>query len=230
VLRFFREYGASCPDGLGLMAAMLTLPDGNTVVGIAGCYSGDLDAGEAALRPLRSFGSPVADLFRPMPYTEVQKMLDWWAAPQQQHYWKSSFMREMDDAALDAMVHFVNRKPSPACAVVLEFMHGAVQRVAADATAFAHRGARHSFLMLGQWASQAQTENGLCWAREFWEAMRPCLGAGVYVNYLSEAEGEERIRGAYGVNYGRLVKLKKKYDPTNFFHINQNIGASKVAA
>ncbi len=84
--------------------------------------------------------------------------------------------------------------------------------------------------MLGQWASQAQTENGLCWAREFWEAMRPCLGAGVYVNYLSEAEGEERIRGAYGVNYGRLVKLKKKYDPTNFFHINQNIGASKVAA
>jgi len=96
VLRFFREYGASCPDELGLMAAMLTLPDGNTVVGIAGCYSGDLDAGEAALRPLRSFGSPVADLFRPMPYTEVQKMLDWWAAPQQQHYWKSSFMREMD--------------------------------------------------------------------------------------------------------------------------------------
>ena len=96
VLRFFREYGASCPDELGLMAAMLTLPDGNTVVGIAGCYSGDLDAGEAALRPLRSFGSPVADLFRPMPYTEVQKMLDWWAAPQQQHYWNSSFMREMD--------------------------------------------------------------------------------------------------------------------------------------
>ncbi len=135
MLRFFREYGASCPDELGLMVAMLTLPDGNTVVGIAGCYSGDLDAGEAALRPLRSFGSPVADLFRPMPYTEVQKMLDWWAAPQQQHYWKSSFMREMDDAALDAMVHFVNRKPSPACAVVLEFMHGAVQRVAADATA-----------------------------------------------------------------------------------------------
>ena len=82
------------------------------------------------------------------------------------------------DAALDAMVHFVNRKPSPACAVVLEFMHGAVQRVAADATAFAHRGARHSFLMLGQWASQAQTENGLCWVREFWEAMRPYLGAG----------------------------------------------------
>ena len=182
-------------------------------MGIAGCYSGDLDAGEAALRPLRSFGSPVADLFRPMPYTEVQKMLDWWAAPQQQHYWKSSFMREMDDAALDAMLHFVNRKPSPACAVVLDSCT-----------------ARHSFLMLGQWASQAQTENGLCWVREFWEAMRSYLGAGVYVNYLSEGEAEERIRGAYGMNYERLVKLKKKYDPTNFFRINQNIGVSKVAA
>jgi FAD/FMN-containing dehydrogenase len=85
VLRFFREYAATCPDELGLMAAMLTLPDGNTVMGIAGCYAGDLEAGEKVLKPLRSFGSPLADHFQRMPYTAFQKALDWWAVPEQQH-------------------------------------------------------------------------------------------------------------------------------------------------
>jgi FAD/FMN-containing dehydrogenase len=230
VFRFFREYSATCADELGLLFAMMTLPDGNTVVGVGGCYCGDLDAGEKALRPLRSFGSPVADLFQTMPYTEVQKMIDWWAIPGQQHYWKSGFMREISDAAIDVMVDFATRKPSPGSAVALEFMHGAVERVPADATAFAHRDARYVFLLLGRWASPAHNETCLRWVCEFWDAMRPSLDAGVYVNYLSEGEGEERVRGAYGVNYERLVKLKNKYDPTNFFRINQNIRASKVAA
>lgn len=230
VLRFAREYAATCPDELGLMAALLTLPDGNTVVGVAGCYSGDVDAGEKALRPLRAFGTPAADQFRPMPYIEVQKMLDWWAPPGHYHYWKSSFMREMEDAALDVITDFSTHKPAPACGAGLDYMHGAVQRVPPDATAFAHRSARYNFLMLGQWDSPAQNEACLRWAREFWDAMRPFLDAGVYVNYMSEGEGEERVRGAYGANYDRLVKLKNKYDPTNLFRINQNIRGSKVAA
>jgi FAD/FMN-containing dehydrogenase len=230
VLRFFREYAASCPDELGLMAAMITLPDGNTIVGIAGCYSGDLDAGEKALKPLRSFGSPVADLFKVMPYTEFQKALDWWAVPEQQHYWKSGFMRAMPDVAIDVIVDFVIRKPSPGSGVAVELLHGAVKRVATDATAFAHREARYNFLMLGQWSSAAQNESGLRWVREFWDAMRSSVDAGVYVNYLSEGEGAERVRSAYGVNYDSLVALKTKFDPTNFFRINQNIRSSKAAA
>jgi FAD/FMN-containing dehydrogenase len=229
VLRFFREYSATCPDELGLMAAMLTLPDGNTIVGVAGCYSGDVDAGEKILKPLRSFGSPVADHFQRMPYTAFQKALDWWAVPEQ-HYWKSSFMRVLPDAALDLMVDFATRKPSSGSGVAVEFMHGAVQRIPSDATAFVHRDARYNFLMLGRWESPASNETCLRWIREFWDAMQPSLDAGVYVNYLSEGEGEERVRGAYGANYDRLVKLKNKYDPTNFFRINQNIRASKVAA
>ncbi len=230
VLRFFREYSAACPDELGLMVALITLPDGNTVVGVEGCYSGDLEAGEEALRPLRSFGSPVADLFQVMRYTDVQKMNDWWAIPGQQHYWKSSFMREINDAAIDVIADFAIRKPSLGSAVALEFMHGAVGRVAPDATAFAHRDARNNFLMLGRWESPAETETGMGWVREFWDAMKPFLSTGVYVNYLSENEGEERVRGAYGSNYDRLLQLKAKYDPANFFRVNQNIRSSKVAA
>lgn len=230
VLRFAREYAASCPDELGLMTAVLTLPDGNTVVGVAGCYSGDLETGEKVLRPLRSFGSPAADHFQPMPYTDFQKSLDWWAPPGRQHYWKSSFMREMDDKAIDVIVDFAMRKPTHSCGVGVEYMHGAMQRVAPDATAFAHRSARYNFMLLGQWDTPAQNETCMRWVREFWDAMRPFLDAGVYVNYMSEGEGEERVRGAYGANYDRLVQLKNKYDPTNLFRINQNIQGSKIAA
>ncbi len=230
VLRFFGEYAATCPDELGLMAAMLTLPDGNTVMGVAGCYTGDLEAGEKVLKPLRSFGSPVADHFQRMPYTAFQKALDWWAVPEQQHYWKSSFMRELPDPALDVMVDFGTRKPSSGSGFGVELMHGAMQRVPADATAFAHRDARYNFLLLGHWDSPARNESCLRWVREFWDAMRPSLDAGVYVNYMSEGEGEERVRSAYGANYDRLVKLKNKYDPTNLFRINQNIRGSRITA
>lgn len=230
VLRFFREYTATCPDELGLMAAMLTLPDGNTIVGIAGCYSGGLDAGEKVLEPLRSFGSPLADHFQRMPYTAFQKALDWWAAPGEQYYWKSSFMHALPDSALDVMVDFATRKPSSGSGVAIEFLHGAMQRVPADATAFAHRDARYNFLMLGRWDSPARNETCLRWVHGFWDAMRPSLDAGVYVNYMSEGEDEKRIRAAYGTNYDRLVKMKNKYDPTNFFRINQNIRGFRVAA
>jgi len=229
VLRFFREYAATCPDELGLMSAMLTLPDGNTVVGVAACYSGDLETGERVLRPLRSLGSPVADLFQTMRYTDVQKMIDWWAVPEH-HYWKSSFLREMDDTTLDIIADFALRKPSPGSGVGLEVIHGAVRRVPPDATAFAHRDSRYNFLMLGRWESRALAETGMSWVREFWSAMQPFLSTGVYVNYLSDNEGEDRVQGAYGSNYDRLLQLKAKYDPTNFFRINQNIRAIKVAA
>jgi FAD/FMN-containing dehydrogenase len=99
-----------------------------------------------------------------------------------------------------------------------------------SATAFAHRSAPYNFLMLGSWSSPAQTENGMRWVHEFWHAMGPSLEAGVYVNYLSGGEGDDRVRGAYGANYDRLLKIKQKYDPTNLFRINQNIRASQPVA
>ena len=176
VLRFFREYAETCPDELGLMAAMLTLPDGNTIVGVAGCYSGDdLDAGEKVLKPLRSFGSPVADQFQRMPYTAFQKALDWWAVPEQQHYWKSSFMRALRTFL---WVSWLTLLPAGRRLVQesrWNSWHGAMQRAPADATAFAHRDARYNFLMLGRWDSPAHNETCLRWVSEFWDAMRPSL-------------------------------------------------------
>jgi FAD binding domain-containing protein/berberine-like enzyme len=230
VLRFFREFSAEAPDELGLMAALITLPDGNTVVGVEGCYSGKVEEGEKILRPLRSFGPPVMDAFQTMPYTAVQKMNDWWAVPGQQHYWKSNFMREMSDDAIAVITKFAARKPSLGSAVVLEVMHGAMSRVAPDATAFAHRDGQFNFLMLGRWESPAETGTCKSWVGEFWNAMQPFLSAGAYVNYLSDNEGEGRVRGAYGSNYDRLLQVKAKYDATNFFRVNQNIRVRTTAA
>ncbi len=223
VLRFFLEYSRECPEDLGLMVALITLPDGTTVVGVEGCYSGRLEDGERLLQPLRSFGPPAMDLFQPMPYVAVQKMNDWWAIPGQQHYWKPSFLRDLNDAAIDVIAEFALRKPSLGSTVVLEFMHGAMRRVAPDATAFAHRDAQYNFLMLGRWESPDETATGMRWVRDFWSAMQPFLTAGTYVNYLSADESEERVRAAYGSNYERLRQVKAKYDPTNFFRVNQNI-------
>jgi FAD/FMN-containing dehydrogenase len=229
VLRFFREFASTAPDELGLMPAMLTLSDGNTIVGVAGVYSGDLRTGEEVLKPLRSFGSPVADLFQPMQYTDVQKMLDWWASSRRRHYWKSGFLQELSDDVINVMVHFARTKPSNFSGAAVEYLHGAVRRPLSAATAFPHRNSPFSFLMLGSWGSAAEDDSNMRWVREFWNAMEPFLG-GVYVNYLSENEGEQRVRNAYGTNYERLLTLKQNYDPTNFFCMNQNIRAAKTAA
>ena len=230
VLRFFCDFAKNIPDELGLMAAMLTLPDGNTVVGMAGCYSGELKDAERVLKPLRSFGSPLADHFTVMPYTAFQKALDWWAVPAQRHYWKSGFMQEVSDSAIDVMADFGVRKPSSGSGFGIEILHGRAARVPHDATAFAHRDKPYNFLMLGNWASAAEDDAAMCWIGDFWKAMAPSVAGGVYVNYLSSNEGEDRVRAAYGANYERLVHLKNKYDPSNFFRVNQNIRGGKSAA
>ena len=230
VLRFFRDFSREVPDELGLMAAMLTLPDGNTIVGMAGCYSGELKDAEKILKPLRAFGSPLADHFQVMPYTVFQKALDWWAIPAQRHYWKSGFMKEVSDAAIGVMADFGARKPSAGSGFGIEILHGAAARVPNDATAFVHRDKPYNFLMLGNWALAEQDDAGMRWIGDFWKAMIPSLANGVYVNYLSNNEGEDRVRAAYGTNYDRLVHVKDKYDASNFFRINQNIRGGKTAA
>lgn len=230
VIRFFREYTDACPDELGLHLVMLTLPDGNTVVAIAGCYSGDdLSRGEQLLKPLRSFGSPLVDMFQVMPYTEFQKATDWWAVPGQHHYWKSSFLRDLPEEAVGTIVDFARRKPTSGSGFALELMHGAAKRVPPDATAFPHRDGTHNLLILGRWSPTEDREAVMQWVREFWNAVQPYLTANVYVNYLSANEGEDRVRASFGINYDRLVRLKTKYDPTNFFRVNQNIRPAAAA-
>jgi FAD/FMN-containing dehydrogenase len=228
-LRFMRDFALESPDELGLMAAVLTLPNGNTITGLAGCYSGDVKEGERVLKPLRSFGNPLVDQFQVMPYTEFQKVLDWWAEPGKQHYWRSAFLNDLRESTLSTMATFGTNKPMQRSGFGLEFIHGEAARISSDSTAFAHRNAPFNFLLLGSWDGPEQNEEGMRWVNDFWQGVKPSIGDRVYVNYLGNDEPAERVRGAYGENYDRLLALKNKYDSSNFFRMNQNIRSIKSA-
>jgi FAD/FMN-containing dehydrogenase len=223
VLRFYREFAAACPDELSTVASIGTGPDGGLVVAIAVCYCGDLEAGERTVRPLRTFGPPLEDGIQPMPYCTLQSAGDAGFPPDRQHYWKSNWLTDLSDEAIEVMIRFAAEVPSPATGIGLQQMHGVAAHVDPAATAFPHRGSnQYDFLLLSQWTDSADSAKNIEWTRAFFEAMEPFLERGVYVNDLGE-EGEERVKAAYGTNYERLVAVKDKYDPTNFFRMNQNI-------
>lgn len=222
-IRFFREFAQNIPDELVIQSAAVSLPDGVPVFALVGCYSGVLSEGEKALKALRTFGTPIGDIFTAMPYVQMQSLFDPFFPPGRYTYVKSNFVRALSDEAIDVMAEYANSRPSPySFAPALEHWHGAATRVAPTATAFPHRNHSYNLMAWSNWAEAADTEKNVQWTREFWSAMKPHLVEGSYVNYVSD-EGEASARAAYGPNYDRLVALKNKYDPTNFFRMNHNI-------
>jgi hypothetical protein len=229
VLHFYHGFASGCPDELCTTASVGVTPDGDGVVGVSVCYCGPTDEGERLLRPLREFGSPLADNIQPMAYTTLQSAHDAGFPPGRRHYWKSSYLKDLSDEAIEVMVGFVSEMPSASTGVGLQQMHGAASRVDPTATAFPHRDEHYDFLILSQWADPAESERNVEWTRSFFEAMEPYFEEGVYVNNLGD-EGEDRVKAAYGANYERLLALKGKYDPTNLFRLNQNIRPPAQAA
>jgi FAD/FMN-containing dehydrogenase len=230
VLKLFRDFTKSSPDEMASGIVLITLPDGTAVVGIVLCYSGPLAEGERLVKPLRVFGPPLMDQIGPMPYTAAQQLIDGFYPPGIQNYWKSSFLREVSDDAIDIMMAHCSKRPTPTCHGLIEHqLGGAVTRADRQATAFVHRDVEYSFMAAGVCSDPSEAANCIKWAREFWEAMQPFSTGAVYVNYLGREadEGPERIKAAYGPEkYARLVALKKKYDPGNLFRLNQNIKPS----
>ncbi len=223
VLRFYREFSVSAPDELRLDAILGTSPNG-PILAIVVCWCGTIDAGERVLRPLRKFGSPVHDTIAAVPYKTIQNLLESLGyAPGRRNYWKSSFFKELSDDAIDTVVDSFYPTPAQLCAVAIEHLGGAVSRVSARDTAFSHRHVQHSILTIAYWEDPSASAKNVEWARRLYSSIQPFLEDGVYVNYLGEGEGDDRVKAAYGPNYERLVELKKKYDPTNFFRLNQNI-------
>jgi FAD/FMN-containing dehydrogenase len=222
VLRFYRDFAATAPEELTSGALFATLPDVGPVVAIGFVYTGSIADGEAAVQALREFGSPVADAVQLMPYSAAQTMVDAFWPRGLQNYWKSTFLTELSDEAIDTFVTHFAMVPSPQTVAVLEHFGGAMRRIAPEASAFPHRQLDYDFLITSMWTDPAEAERNIAWTREFWDALQPFTPAAVYVNYLG-VEGEERVRAAYGANYDRLVALKNQYDPTNLFRLNQNV-------
>jgi FAD/FMN-containing dehydrogenase len=225
VLRFFRDFTASLPDEFTVFAGLIHAPDGSgtKLAAIVTCHCGSLAAGEAATRPLKQFGSPVMDAIGPIPYCQLNGMLDAAYPKGALNYWKSSFLAQMSDDAIDTMIGCFSRCPTPMGQLLIEHFHGAVTRVAVGDTAFPHRADSYNLVVLSEWMEPTSTDQCIAWARETYAGMEPFIASGCYVNYLGDDETGDPIAAAYGPNYPRLQELKTKYDPSNFFHMNQNI-------
>jgi hypothetical protein len=227
VLRFYDDFVKEAPDELSTAVSLALTPTGEPVVSIAVCYCGPIDQGEQVLRPLRTFQSPAADGIQPMPYALLQSARDDGFPSGRLHYWKSGWLRELTDGAIETLMQFVPHMPSPTSGVGLQRMHGAASRIAPSATAFPHRAEQYDFLIQSQWSDATDSDRNVEWTRALFEAMRPHLEESVYVNNLGD-EGPERVQAAYGENYPRLAALKGAYDPDNLFRANQNIDPSRT--
>lgn len=223
VLRFYREFLISPPDELTTIAGLITGPDGNLVIAIVACYAGALDEGERVLAPLRSFGPPVVDTIASIPYTTMQTLFDAALPPGRLNYWKGGLMSELSDPMIKAVIDYGRQIPSPLSGVFIPHYHGAFSRVAKTDTAYFHRDLPYELIILSSWIDPHDSESNVRWTRDLFTSIQSHVPRAVYVNMLDRDEGEQRVLDAYGDNYSRLVALKRRYDPTNLFRLNQNI-------
>jgi FAD/FMN-containing dehydrogenase len=223
VLRRYRDVTASLPDELTVFAGLIHGPDGGKLAILVPAHCGPPAAGEAATRPLKTYGAPVMDTVGPMSYCALNAMLDEAYPRGALNYWKSSFLSGLSDEAIEAMIQSFARCPSPMDQLLIEHLHGAATRVGVADTAFPHRREGYNLIVLAEWMEPSATDRGVAWARESYAAMEPFMQSGRYVNYLGDDEPARAVAAAYGPNYARLQTLKAKYDPANVFHLNQNI-------
>ena len=225
VFRFYQAFTSGLPDEATVFAALLTSPAG-PVIGLAAAHCGDPSEGERVLSPLKEFGPPVMDALGPLPYVGLQRMLDEQNAPGMRHYWKSTFIKEANDAVFATAVEAFKKSPSPRSSIVFEQLGGAVARAPAGDTAVNFRKAPFNMLIISMWDNAADDAANRDWARATFAAMAPHAADIAYVNYLGTEgeEGAERLRASYGPEkLARLAAIKAKYDPGNLFRFNQNI-------
>jgi FAD/FMN-containing dehydrogenase len=226
VLTPYQEITADPPDELMSVLVLAHAPDGsgNKIVAVPVCYSGEIAAGEDLVAPVRSAGTPAVDVIGPMPYPAINTMLDAGYPRGARNYWRSAFLKELNEDVLGVLLDAFERVPSPMTSILIENFHGAATRVDATATAYAHREPGYNLALTGEWLDPADDDANIDWIRGTFEAVANYTADDVFLNYLGD-EGE-RVRAAYGPNWERLVTLKRRWDPDNVFRLNQNIPPS----
>ncbi len=231
VLQAFRTYIADAPKELGAFFAWQIAPPlpfipedrhGETMCAIIACWSGPLDQGEAALKPLMDAAPVVAHHVGPAPYPALNSAFDPLLPPGLQHYWKANFVDELSDGLIDAHLEHGPNVPVVQSTMHIYPINGAVHEVNADATAFGNRDANFSTVIAGMWPEPMDNEANIKWVRDYYAATAPFSREGGYVNFQS-ADDADRAEKNYGPTYSRLAEIKKKYDPANLFRMNQNI-------
>jgi FAD/FMN-containing dehydrogenase len=239
VLANLRDAMADAPDEVGAAVALLTAPPeepapepvrGQPVAGVIVCYAGPVEEGEEALRPLREFGPPALDMVRPMPYVELQRLIEDGYPHGMRNYWTGDFLAGLPDEAIQVLCRYHLSKPSPLTQILMLPGGGAPSRVPDDAMALGSRGAPFNYHITSLWPDPADDEANIAWTRELAAEMKPFATGHAYLNFLSD-EGEERVIAAFRPEaYARLTALKDRYDPDNVFRSNQNIKPSGAIA
>ena len=230
VLRFHRDFtGAGIPDELFTVGALLTGPDGGKLVAMAAGHCGSQADGAKAVAPIKQFGKPVLDILGPMPYCQLNGLLDGAFPKLGRNYWKSNFLSGFEDDTIDAAVTAFESVSSPLSQMLFEHFHGAgVSREPTD-TAYALRAEGYNMLIISQWLAPSGDAAGTAWARSTFAAMQPWFAPSRYLNYMIEDDASEAtLRAAYGPNLDRLRAVKAKHDPDNVFHLNLNVPPRKT--
>lgn len=234
VLRAHRELVPSLGEDTNLWAVIRKAPPlpflpesvhGTEIVAMALFNSAGQAAGERLAAQVRGFGTPLGEHAGMQPYAAWQQTFDPLLAPGARNYWKSHNFRQLSDGVIDEAMAFGSRLPSPQCEIFIALLGGKAGRVAADATAYAHRDANFVMNVHGRWETAREDRAGIGWAREFFDATTSYATGSVYVNFMTEDEAG-RVGAAYGPNLARLREIKRRYDPGNLFRLNQNIAPS----
>lgn len=224
VISMYRQFAMELTDDATVYCSLTHAPDGSgmKLCAIALCHAGAITEAEAELRPLRGFGPPAMDLVAPMPYPAINTALDNSFPRGALNYWRSAFFTQLSDAAVQVLIDAYEAVPSPMTAIFIEYYHGAACRVDPTATAFPHREPGFNLVLAGQWADPADTEVNVQWVRDTFAALEPYTAPRTLVNYAG-ADQPDEVVAFYGPNLDRLRDIKRRYDPDNVFHLNQNI-------
>jgi FAD/FMN-containing dehydrogenase len=231
IMQWYWEFITQAPDDLNGFFAFLIVPPGppfpehlhnKNMCGVVWCYTGPLEQAEATFKLIREKFPPALDFVGPIPYPALQSMFDALYAPGLQWYWKADFVNELSDEAIDLYIHHGSRLPTMQSTMHLYPVNGAAHRVGKNDTAWSYREATWAQVIVGVDPDPAKKDLIVNWARQYWEDVHPYSAGGAYVNFMME-EGQERVKASYRDNYERLAAIKGRYDPTNFFRVNQNI-------
>lgn len=241
IMKWYREFIVEAPQEINGFFAFLTVPPGppfpealhfKKMCGIVWCYNGPLEKANEILEPLRRLQRPSFEFFAPMPFPMLQSMFDGLYSPGLQWYWKADFVKELSDEAIALHAKHGAELPTLHSTMHLYPVNGAAHKVGNNETPWSHRDAVWSEVIVGVDPDPANKDRITEWAKNYWQALHPYGDGGGYVNFMMEGEGEDRIRATYRDSYDKLARIKAKYDPNNFFRVNQNIrpeASAKIA-
>ena len=229
IMAWYHKFIHTAPEELNGFIATLVIPGppfpdalhNKQFCGIIWCYSGDLSKADELFKPILAL-NPVFAHVGAMPYPAIQTLFDGMLPPGLQWYWRADFFNDLSPEASAKHLEFGSKIPTPLSQMHLYPLSGAAARVPKDATPWAYRDAKYAGVFVGIDPAPANAEKITKWCKDYWEALHPHSAGGAYLNFIMN-EGQERIKASYKHNYDRLTTIKKKYDPKNFFRVNQNI-------